>query len=122
MAFEYLGLIVCGVLLVYSMSILAMSLSFWLVRLDNLFVGLEMLFSVGRTPLDVFRAWGSAAPFVLTYVLPVAFLAAIPSRALFAPQTIPHALIAAPILTVAFLAASAAFWRTATRAYASASS
>lgn len=121
-ALAYFALIACAAALFYALSLLTMTLSFWLVRLDNLFVGLETVFSIGRTPIDVFRAWGRAPQFFLTYVLPLAFLAAMPTKTLFHHLSPAPTLLAAVGLTAAFLALSAAFWNCATRAYSSASS
>ena len=117
----YLFLLGCGVVLFYAISLSVMTLSFWLVRLDNLFVALDTVFGLARTPTDVFRAFGRAAPFLLTYVLPLAFLATVPVRALSGALSAPL-LVAGPGLALAFLAASVLFWRFATRAYSSASS
>jgi ABC-2 type transport system permease protein len=99
-----------------------MTLSFWLIRLDNLFVALDTVYSVGRTPIDVFRAWGSAPQFFLSYILPIAFFAAMPVKALFGRANSAHLIIAGPALAVFFLSVSALFWSYATRSYSSASS
>lgn len=117
----YLFLLLCGVVLFYAISLLTMTLSFWLVRLDNLFVALDTVFGVSRTPIDVFRAFGPGAQFFLTYVLPLAFLAAVPVQALTRPLLTP-ALLAGPLMAAGFFGLSVLFWRHATRAYSSASS
>ena len=116
-----LFLLVCGVLIFYSLSLLTMTLSFWLVRLDNLFVALDTIFSMGRTPVAVFRAFGPGAQFFLTYILPLAFLAGVPVQALTGRLT-SAALLIGPLLAGGFFLAATLFWRHATRAYSSASS
>jgi ABC-2 type transport system permease protein len=118
----YVALLICGIVLSYAMSLAAMTLSFWLVRMDNLFVGLETVFSIARTPIDVFRVWGPLPRFFLTYILPLAFLAAMPTRALFGHLHQGRTLAIGAGLAVLFFALSAAFWRYATRSYSSASS
>lgn len=117
----YTGLIVCAVVIFYSLSLMAMTLSFWLVRVENLYVALETVTSLARTPIDVFRAFGRGAEFFLTYILPLAFLAALPVKALFGQIT-------SGVITVGFCLAvglftlAAAFWSYAVRSYSSASS
>ena len=98
-----------------------MTLCFWLVRLDNLFVALDTVFSVARTPTTVFRAFGPGAQFFLTFVLPLAFLATVPVQALSGALA-PAFLLVGPLLAGAFFLASVLFWQHATRVYSSASS
>jgi ABC-2 type transport system permease protein len=117
----YLFLLLCGVVLFYAISLLTMTLAFWLVRLDNLFVALDTVFGISRTPIGVFRAFGPGAQFFLTYILPLAFLAAVPVQAL-TQRLLTPALLAGPLLAAAFFALSVLFWRHATRSYSSASS
>ena len=117
----YLFLLLCGVVLMYALSLMTMTLCFWLVRLDNLFVALETVFGIARTPIDVFRAFGPGAQFFLTYILPLAFLASVPVQAL-SNRLLSPALLVGPLLAAAFFLASALFWRHATRSYSSASS
>ena len=117
----YALLLLCGVVIFYALSLLTMTLSFWLVRLDNLFVALDTVFSVARTPITVFRAFGPGALFFLTYIPPLAFLASLPVQTLTGRALWP-ALLLGPLLAALFFAASVFFWRFATRAYSSASS
>jgi ABC-2 type transport system permease protein len=115
-------MMVCSLVLFYSITLLMMTLSFWLVRLDNLMVLGDTVFSMARTPIEIFRQLGPGAYYLLTYVLPLAFIAALPVKALFgAPGTWP-VLGEAILLAGLFFAGSSAFWRYATRAYSSASS
>ena len=118
----YVFLLLCGTVIFYALSLMTMTLSFWLVRLDNLFVAMDTIFAVGRTPVDVFRAWGAVPPFLLTYVLPLAFFAAMPVKALFRHLTGPLPYIAGPLLALFLFTFSVFFWRYATRSYSSASS
>ncbi|MGO8670845.1 MAG: ABC transporter permease [Capsulimonadaceae bacterium] len=118
----FLFLMLCAVILFYSISLIVMTLSFWLIRLENLFVALDTTFSLARTPIDVFRAFGRGPQFVLTYILPVAFLAAMPVKALFGRASPAPVAGIAVLLASLFFSISVAFWRFATRSYASASS
>lgn len=118
----YIFLMLCAVVIFYSVSLLLMTLSFWLVRIENLFVLLETGFSLARTPIDVFRTFGPAPIFVFTYIFPVAFLAAMPVKALFGRLTNASTMAVGLGLAIAFFTLSALFWRYATRSYTSASS
>lgn len=112
----WLGL--CGVVLLYSFAMLMMTLSFWLVRIDNLIFLADTVFYVGRYPIDIFGGW---MRIFLTYVIPIAFIASIPTQTLLGrgegwwPP-------AATLLAVIFFVASALFWRFGLRYYGSASS
>ncbi|MDR3711166.1 MAG: ABC-2 family transporter protein [Capsulimonadaceae bacterium] len=121
-AAAFTGMLACSLALFYSLTLLMMTLSFWLVRLDNLMILGDMMFSIARTPIDIFRRFGGGVFFVLTYILPLAFIAALPVKMLFGAVSPGRALLEALLLAAFFLAASAAFWRYATRSYSSASS
>src|SRR5579883_482714 len=110
----YFLLLACGLVLFYSLNMLLMTFAFWLVRLDNLMVLADTVFQIARTPVNIFNKLHPLAPFFLTYVLPLAFLAAMPVQALFARVDLGDALLAAFLLALFFLMASILFWRKAT--------
>jgi ABC-2 type transport system permease protein len=118
----YFLLLAFGLVLFYALNMILMTLAFWLVRLDNLMVLADTVFQIARTPVDIFSKINPIAPLILSYVLPLAFLAAIPVKALFGNIEIGHALLAALLLAFLFLWASILLWRQATRSYSSASS
>ena len=120
--FTYALLILCGMALFYALNMLLMTFAFWFVRLDNLIVLANTVFGVARNPIDIWAVFGSMPRFFLTYILPLAFLASMPVRALFSTVPLGQTLLAALGLTAFFLAASVLFWRRATRSYSSASS
>jgi ABC-2 type transport system permease protein len=111
-------LLVMAVLLLYSIWILVISASFWVVRVDNLSYLFGSLFDAGRWPISVFR--GTLRK-IFTYVFPLALLTTIPAEALLGKLSTRNALLA--------LAGGAAFaivarlvWLRALRSYTSASS
>jgi len=118
----YIFLMLCAIVIFYSVSLLVMTLSFWLIRVENLFIILDTFYSMARTPIDVFRAFGRAPQFFLTYVIPIAFFAAMPVKALFGRLTDASIMVSAVGLSVVFFVLSTLFWRYACRNYASASS
>ncbi len=75
----YVMLCVCSIVIFYSFSLMLMTLAIWLVRVDNLWVLSDSIFTIARFPLDIF---GGRAARILTFVLPLAFISSIPSKAL----------------------------------------
>jgi len=114
----YLYLLVCGLAIYYGFYLLVMTLAFWFIRVENLAVLSDMVFHIGRYPMDIFQGW---ARLTFIYVIPLAFIASFPARALFGKLE-PHFLGVGALLAVALLAASAAFWKVGVRSYSSASS
>jgi ABC-2 type transport system permease protein len=119
---DFALLLVCGLILFYSLNMLLMTLSFWLVRLDNLMVLADTVFQVARQPVDIFRVFGLVPRFILTYIVPLAFLAGVPVRALFHRDAAIPTLLTAMALAGLFFTFSVLFWNHATRSYSSASS
>lgn len=111
-------LVVCGLALFYAIQLLLMTLSFWLIRLDNLTALTDTIVFVARYPPDIF---GKHLALFFTYLLPLAFLAAVPTLALKDGVRV-FWLVAAVVVTGVFLLTASLFWRYATRVYSSASS
>lgn len=118
----FVVMLLASMVIFYSLTMLLMTLSFWLIRLDNLMVLSDTVFQIARTPIDIFGAFGPLPRFLLTYVLPLAFIATMPVKVLF--ERLDPAVTAGSAVGIAALCfiCSALFWRYATRAYSSASS
>lgn len=114
----YLGMVFTGVLIFYSFHFMMMTLSIWLVRVENLWVLSDVFAQIGRFPTDVFDR---ILRRVFTYVLPIAFLATIPTKALLGKASAGF-LVFALLWAVGFFVAGRLFWRFALRSYTSASS
>jgi ABC-2 type transport system permease protein len=111
-------LLVVAVLLLYSIWILVVSASFWVVRVDNLSYLFQSIFDAGRWPIDVFKG---VLRFLFTVVFPLALLTTYPARALLGKLTVPKAgLVLAG--GIAFAAVARAVWKKAISYYTSASS
>jgi ABC-2 type transport system permease protein len=117
----YIALCILAMALFYSLNMLLMTLSFWLVKLDNLMVLADTVYGIARNPIEVWSAFGPLPRILLTYVLPLAFFATMPVHALFGAPPAPI-LLSAAALTATFLTASILFWNFATKNYSSASS
>lgn len=117
-----LVLLVVAVLLLYSIWILVVSASFWVVRVDNLSYLFGSIFDAGRWPISVFdRVLRGALKFVFTFVFPLALMTTYPAEALLGKLTSGHfALVLAG--GIGFAAVARAVWKRAIRFYTSASS
>jgi ABC-2 type transport system permease protein len=114
----YGALTIASTVIFYSFNLMLMTLGIWLVRVDNLWVLGESLMQIARYPVDIY---GHAVQRVFLYVLPLAFIATVPSRQLvqgFDAQMLGLGLGWA----VAFFLVARWFWRFALGHYTSASS
>ncbi len=68
-----------AVVVLYSLWLLAVSAAFYVVRIDNLSHLFNAVFDAARWPIDVFHG---AVRFTFTFVLPLALMTTVPSRAL----------------------------------------
>lgn len=113
-----LVLLLVAVLLLYSIWILVVSASFWVVRVDNLSYLFGSIFDAGRWPIDVFKG---ALRWIFTVVFPLALMTTYPAKALLGTldlQTAGLVLVGG----IAFAAFARAVWLRAIRFYTSASS
>lgn len=114
----YVFLLFCGIVIYYSIYLILMSTAFWFVRVENLWTLAESTFQVARTPMNVY---GDIAMKVFTFVVPLIFIAQVPTEALASRANTTYLAVAVVMSAVLFVASSA-FWRFATRFYTSASS
>ena len=117
-ALLYAGLILCASLMAYSLWFMVVSVTFWAGRLNNVANLYYNFIEIARVPTDVFRG---PLRIGLTFVLPVAFIAMVPSQALMGLLSPTFALTACA-MTAALLILSHLFWRLALTKYSSASS
>ncbi len=111
-------LLLCAVLVMYSLWILVVSAAFWVVRMDNLAFLLDSIFDAARWPLDVFRGvWR----ILFTFVIPLALMTTYPAMAILGTLDRRTALFALGGALL-FAAVSRTLWRAAIRSYTSASS
>jgi ABC-2 type transport system permease protein len=111
----FLGL---AIIILYSIWILVVSASFWVIKVDNLSYLFGSLFDAARWPITVFRG---ALRVVFTFVFPIALLTTYPAMALLGRLDLKTAL-AALGGGLAFAAIARRVWRRALGLYTSASS
>ncbi len=111
-------LLVAALVTLYSLWILVVCASFWVVKLDNLSFLLGSIFDAARWPLDVFRgAWR----LIFTFVIPLGLMTTYPARALLGSLSARTAVLALAGAT-AFAACARFIWTRALARYTSASS
>lgn len=113
--FLFALLFFCGVLVHYSFWVLIHSLNFWLVKVDNLRNLVHGVVSTSRFPPE---AYGRRAEIFLSFVIPLALIAAFPVKALLARTAwwyLPFSLVVSILLFVL----SRRFFFYALRSYAS---
>ena len=113
-----LVLLVVAVLLLYSIWILVVSASFWVVRVDNLSYLFGSIFDAARWPISIFPRM---LRYLFTYVFPLALMTSYPAMALLGRLSLPEAGLVL-VGGIAFAAFARAVWKRAIRYYTSASS
>ena len=106
-----------GGAIVYSFWLFLATLSFWLVRVENILVIFQSMWEAGRWPVTIYPGWLRVT---LTFVVPVAFATTVPAQAI-AGRLDATALAGAVALAAAMLVASRVFWRVGVRRYSGAS-
>lgn len=114
----FLITIAASFVLIYSLWMMLMTTSFWVIRIDDLSFIFDSFFETARFPVGMYRGWVRV---VLTYVLPAAVITNMPALSLLGKWNIATALIAV-LLALVFLWLARRFWRFALRFYTSASS
>jgi ABC-2 type transport system permease protein len=112
------ALLVLAIVILYSIWILVISASFWVVKVDNLSYLFGSLFDAARWPISVFRG---ALRIVFTFVFPIALLTTYPALALLGRLDARTAATAVGGGLI-FAALARAVWKRALGLYTSASS
>lgn len=111
-------LFVSGVVIIYAIWVMLLTTAFWFVKVENVAEIFNAFFLAGRFPVTAFPSW---VRFLLTFIVPVAFITTVPAAAAVGRLSWPMALASFAIAAI-LLAASHLFWRTALASYTSASS
>lgn len=106
-----------GGVIVYSFWMMLSTLTFWVVRAENILVIFQSLYQAGRWPLSIYPSW---LRYGLTFVVPVAFATTVPAGAL-SGRLSPAGLAGAVLLAVVLLYLCRRFWLGGLRHYSGAS-
>jgi ABC-2 type transport system permease protein len=107
-----------GAIIIYSLWIVLIALTFWFTKFDNNVTILQALLDAGRYPVTVYPVW---LRILVTFVIPIAVATTVPLQALRGDLTITRVLMYLAIGIVSFLVASRV-WRAGLKQYSGASS
>jgi ABC-2 type transport system permease protein len=113
----FIGMLLAGAVIVYSFWLILASLSFWLVRVENLLEIFQSMYQAGRWPVSLYPGW---LRFGLTFIVPVAFATSIPAEALTG-RLGGTTLLGAVGLAILLSALARLIWRLGLRHYSGAS-
>ena len=114
----FILLTVSGAIVIYSLWIVLIALTFWFTKFDNNVTILQALMDAGRYPATVYPAWLRV---IVTFVVPVAVATNVPLQALRGDLTFGRILMFLAIGVLSFVIASQV-WKRGLRQYSGASS
>ena len=114
----FLLLTVSGAVVVYSLWIVLIALTFWFTKFDNNVTILQALMDAGRYPVTVYPVW---LRIIVTFVIPIAVATTVPLQALRGELTLDRVLLFLLVAIASFWIASR-IWQTGLKRYSSASS
>ena len=107
-----------GGLVIYSLWIVLIALTFWFTKFDNNVTILQALLDAGRYPVTVYPVW---LRILVTFVVPIAVATTVPLQGLRGDLTFSRVLLFIFIGTASFLIASRV-WKAGLKQYSGASS
>lgn len=113
-----IGMMLAGVLVLYSLWILVISVAFRAVRIDNLRYLFEAVFDAARWPASVFKG---VVSFLFTFIIPLALMTTYPAQALLGTLRVEQ-LVGGAVGALLFAVISRIVWLRSIRNYSSASS
>lgn len=114
----FLFALIMGGIMLYSIWLMVTSVSFWVVRVQEISNLFEGLYAAGRWPVGIYPDWLRTG---LTFLVPVAFAVTVPAEVLsnrLAPLNLGFALL----MTMVFVAVSRGVWLLGLKNYSGASS
>jgi ABC-2 type transport system permease protein len=109
----FIGMLVTGSAIIYSFWMFLATLSFWFVRVENILEIFRSMYEAGRWPVSLYPGW---LRFILSFIVPVAFVTTVPAEALTGHLT-PNTLVLAGVLAVVLFILSRIFWKIGLRHY-----
>ena len=114
----FILLTVSGAIVIYSLWIMLIALTFWFTKFDNNVTILQALLDSGRYPVTVYPAW---LRIIVTFVVPIAVATTVPLQALRGELSGSRVLLFIAIGIASFLVASRV-WKAGLKRYSGASS
>jgi ABC-2 type transport system permease protein len=114
----FILLTISGAIVIYSLWIVLIALTFWFTKFDNNVTILQALLDAGRYPVTVYPAW---LRILVTFVIPIAVATTIPLQGLRGELSLGRALLFVLIGIASFVIASQV-WKRGLKQYSGASS
>lgn len=114
----FILLAITGVIVIYSLWIVLIALTFWFTKFDNNVTIMQALLDAGRYPVTVYPIW---LRIIVTYIIPIAVATTVPLQALRGDLTFDRILIYFGVGIASFLIASRV-WKSGLKRYSGASS
>ncbi|HUE99186.1 MAG TPA: ABC-2 family transporter protein [Anaerolineales bacterium] len=114
----FILLTISGAIIIYSLWIVLIALTFWFTKFDNNVTILQALLDAGRYPVTVYPVW---LRIIVTFIIPIAVATTVPLQGLRGDLTLPRVLMFVAIGVVSFLIASQV-WKRGLKQYSGASS
>lgn len=114
----FILLAISGMVVIYSLWIVLIALTFWFTKFDNNVTILQALLDAGRYPATVYPIWLQV---IVTFIIPIALATTIPLQALRGELSIDRILIFFFIGVASFIIASQV-WKSGLKRYSGASS
>ena len=114
----FIMLTVSGAIIIYSLWIVLIALTFWFTKFDNNVTILQALLDAGRYPVTVYPVW---LRILVTFIIPIAVATTVPLQGLRGDLTLGRVLMFVSIGVVSFLIA-AQVWKAGLKQYSGASS
>ena len=115
---SFILLTVSGAVVIYSLWIVLISLTFWFTKFDNNVTILHALLDAGRYPVTVYPVW---LRILVTFVIPIAVATTIPLQALRGELDLGRLIMFLGIGIVSFIVATQV-WKRGLKQYSGASS
>jgi ABC-2 type transport system permease protein len=116
-AIIFVATLILGGLMIYSFWLMLTSVSFWVVRVDEMVNLFEGVYAAGRWPVGVYPGWLQG---LLTFIIPVAFAVTVPAEALTGRLSL-LTLSLAVAVAAGLLLLARLIWRLGLRQYGGAS-
>src|SRR5512134_3252613 len=98
----FIVLAISGIIVIYSLWIVLIALTFWFTKFDNNVTIMQALLDSGRYPVSVYPVWLRV---LVTWIIPIAVATTVPLQALRGDLTLGRALMFIAIGIVSFLVA-----------------
>ena len=114
----FILLAITGTLIIYSLWIVLIAMTFWFTKFDNNVTILQALLDSGRYPATVYPAW---LRIIVTFIIPIAVATTIPLQALRGELAPNRILLFVAVSAVSFFIATRV-WKLGLKQYSGASS